>query len=113
MLVGKDARALNILQAFIDNTRDVQTAGLVSANLIILQYKEQHDKLKRHYKNYKNLLNNIGMYEPRNALDKEFRSQVITYKAMEGDTTSAASSSKDHHLSKSKISIACKNCNNC
>ncbi|KAL4501630.1 hypothetical protein ABPG72_018681 [Tetrahymena utriculariae] len=105
ILVGKDQKAIDIIQAFIDNTRDIQTAGLLSAHLNLHKY-EPSENLQKWFKNYKILLNNMNLFEKRITLDKEFKNlkQLLCKTDQEQNKSS---------FKGSKIFLECKQCNNC
>ncbi|EAS06248.3 alpha/beta fold hydrolase (macronuclear) [Tetrahymena thermophila SB210] len=105
ILVGKDQKAIDIIQAFIDNTRDIQTAGLLSAHLNLHKY-EPSETLQNWFKNYKALLNNMNLFEKRITLDKEFKN--LKQLLCKTDSEQNKSSFKG-----SKIFLECKQCNNC
>ncbi|KAL4449790.1 hypothetical protein ABPG74_008163 [Tetrahymena malaccensis] len=105
ILVGKDQQAIDIIQAFIDNTRDLQTAGLLSAHLNLHKY-EPSETLQNWFKNYKILLNNMNLFERRITLDKEYKNlkQLLGKSDQEQNKSS---------FKGSKIFLECKQCNNC
>jgi hypothetical protein len=121
LLTGPTSDGVQLLQAFVDKTDDVQTAALVGAKIMPSQMRESDNRLQTWIEIMRNLMNVWEMYEKRAAFDISTACQKSTPKTPRSifllctfcGKSVSASANEDirvrNHMQGSKLS-ACPHC---
>ncbi|KRX04898.1 hypothetical protein PPERSA_06532 [Pseudocohnilembus persalinus] len=102
-LGSQDERAVQIVQNYINQTNDIQTAALISQYLLFFNFTNKQ-KLHNFYQCYKDLLNKLELYEERFSLERSVQNlekQFPQYKRLDN---------LQEQIDKSAIHQVCKKC---